>query len=384
MKNRCICLLLLTLMMTSSAVQGQNLTGIWRGYFYTEGGDQYKYEVQINHTKAGLEGVTYSYLDTRFYGKATLTGNFNRTSTNAMIQETKTVEVRMSGSSLACIMNCMLTYSKSGREEFLEGTFTSKYETSNAAFGITRGTNCGGGKVYLRKVPMSDFYPEPFLNKTPPARDTESRTTAATPPKSATPNRTPPKTSTASKPPVKNTTGSTPQKNTTAKVPAKTPTPGTAPTISRPKLDTVATTQKQTPVFENKNPERKIASTPLITRERKNELTRTLTVFNEEIEIRLYDNGEIDDDTISVYLDGKLILGNKRLSDKPIIYKLKMSEDEPEHTLVMVAENMGRIPPNTSLMIVQDGDKRYQVSITSTEQKNAMVRFRYEKNDTRL
>ena len=50
----------------------------------------------------------------------------------------------------------------------------------------------------------------------------------------------------------------------------------------------------------------------------------------------------------------------------------------PEQTLVMVAENMGRIPPNTSLMIVQDGDRRYQVSITSTEQKNAMVRFLYD------
>jgi hypothetical protein len=56
-----------------------------------------------------------------------------------------------------------------------------------------------------------------------------------------------------------------------------------------------------------------------------------------------------------------------------------MDEDNPEHVLVMVAENLGRIPPNTSLMIVQDGDKRYSVSITSTEQKNAMVRFRYQK-----
>jgi hypothetical protein len=55
-----------------------------------------------------------------------------------------------------------------------------------------------------------------------------------------------------------------------------------------------------------------------------------------------------------------------------------MDASSPEHTLIMVAENMGRIPPNTSLMIVQDGNKRYQVSITSTEQKNAMVRFRYE------
>jgi hypothetical protein len=31
-------------------------------------------------------------------------------------------------------------------------------------------------------------------------------------------------------------------------------------------------------------------------------------------------------------------------------------------------------------MIVQDGDHRYQASITSTEQKNAMVRFRYQKS----
>jgi hypothetical protein len=57
-----------------------------------------------------------------------------------------------------------------------------------------------------------------------------------------------------------------------------------------------------------------------------------------------------------------------------------MDEANPDHVLVMVAENLGRIPPNTSLMIVQDGEKRHQVSITSTEQKNAMVRFRYQKN----
>ena len=40
----------------------------------------------------------------------------------------------------------------------------------------------------------------------------------------------------------------------------------------------------------------------------------------------------------------------------------------------------GHSSPAESLMIIQDGEKRYQVSITSTEQKNAMVRFRYEKN----
>ena len=45
----------------------------------------------------------------------------------------------------------------------------------------------------------------------------------------------------------------------------------------------------------------------------------------------------------------------------------------------MVAENLGEIPPNTSLMIVKAGDKEYEVRITSTEQKNAVVKFQYVK-----
>jgi type IV secretory pathway VirB9-like protein len=39
----------------------------------------------------------------------------------------------------------------------------------------------------------------------------------------------------------------------------------------------------------------------------------------------------------------------------------------------MVADNLGSIPPNTSLMIVTAKDKRYEVFISSTEQKNARV-----------
>ena len=45
----------------------------------------------------------------------------------------------------------------------------------------------------------------------------------------------------------------------------------------------------------------------------------------------------------------------------------------------MVGENLGSIPPNTALMIINAGDKRYQLYLTSDEQKNAMVRFIYEK-----
>lgn len=340
----------------------QDISGIWRGYFITGDGDQYKYEVQLDQSiKNSLSGVTYSYLDKRFYGKATFTGNYNKASNAALVQEVKTVELKMSGSSVACIMKCRLIYSRSGKEEFLEGEYTSTYEKDDEDFGIRRGGNCGPGKVFLRKVPTSDFYVEPFLrNKkaTDPPKDEVAKTKV---------NKKTVEKTTVIKPPVKK---AEPKNEPVVKKPVEKPVP----------IETNTTKAADPIVVNNKPVERKVVTPPII-RERKNELARTINVTSSEIEISLYDNGEVDDDTISIYHNGALILSNKRLSTKPIKYTLKMEEAGSEHTLVMVAENLGRIPPNTSLMIIQDGDKRYQVSITSTEQKNAMVRFRYEKKE---
>ena len=94
--------------------------------------------------------------------------------------------------------------------------------------------------------------------------------------------------------------------------------------------------------------------------------------------MKIYDNGEIDDDTISVFLNKRLILSSKRLTANPLVLNFTMDDDEDQE-LTMVAENLGRIPPNTSLMIVEAGDQRFEVRITSTEQKNAVVRFKYIK-----
>jgi hypothetical protein len=364
-------LLVFTLLFVFCTAKAQNITGIWRGYFITEFSDQYKFELQIvqNNTNR-VTGVSYSYLDTRFYGKATLTGYFTPSSDKALIQETKTVEVRMSAGSVACIMKCNFTYIRSGKEEFLEGEYTSTYEETSQVEGILKGGNCGGGKIYLRKVPTSDFYVEPFLRDNPTAK------------KPTTPAKQPP----ATKPPV--TKSKTPTtKNPPAVVkktpPAKTPAPKkTVPNTPVTKPKTTEVEKPKTDIAKNEAPktiEVPKLTIPTQTRARNNELTKTLTVSNEEIIVRLYDNGEIDNDTISVYLDNKPVLTKQRLSAAPLIVTLKMDESNPDHVLIMVAENLGSIPPNTSLMVVQDGDKRHEVRITSTEQKNAMVRFRYLK-----
>ncbi|HUP13573.1 MAG TPA: hypothetical protein VM187_15215, partial [Niastella sp.] len=175
----------------------QSLTGIWRGYFITDGADQYKYEVQLDQSPTKrVSGVTYSYLDTRFYGKATLTGNYNAGTKTALIQEIKTIELRMSGGSMACIMKCNVVYTKSGDEEFLEGTYISTYEKSNELLGLKRGGNCGGGKIFLRKVTTSDFYVEPFL-RTKPKTDKPSEPLVKQTPRTTTTQ----KTTTTKKPP---------------------------------------------------------------------------------------------------------------------------------------------------------------------------------------
>src|SRR4030095_7327184 len=147
-----------------SNIYAQNLTGIWRGYFIADNGDQYKLEFQVSQNSlSAVTGVSYSYLDVRFYGKATMTGNFIKSSSSFRIREVKTVEVKSLLGGATCIMNYNFVYTRSGKEEFLDGTYLGKYELKYKTVPPPTWGDCGGGKVYLRKVTTSDFYVEPFL-----------------------------------------------------------------------------------------------------------------------------------------------------------------------------------------------------------------------------
>ena len=112
---------------------------------------------------------------------------------------------------------------------------------------------------------------------------------------------------------------------------------------------------------------------------RKAELVKEIKVDTGTIKIDFYDYGQIDGDTISVYVNNMPSVSNKRLTTKPVSINVKIDLKKTEQELIMVGENLGSIPPNTALMIIYAGDKRYQLYLTSDEQKNAMVRFIYEK-----
>jgi hypothetical protein len=119
---------------------------------------------------------------------------------------------------------------------------------------------------------------------------------------------------------------------------------------------------------------RNIVSTlPLVLTERENALVKRIETEPGEIKIELYDNGEIDGDTVSIYHNNVLIKSHAGLSEKPISFSIPIDADQPHHELIMVADNLGSIPPNTSVMIIYTPTNRYQVFISSTEQKNAKV-----------
>jgi hypothetical protein len=343
-------ILILTLIFLSGgfAAKSQDLTGIWRGYFITEMGEQYKLEFQVmQNPSRTVTGVSYSYLDVRFYGKATMSGHYIKNTKEFRIQEIKTVEVKSTTGGGTCIMNYKFQFVHSGNEEFLEGSYLGKSEDRLNPENNGKWGDCGGGKVFLRRVKTSEFYVEPFLRDKPIAR----------------------------KPPVNN-------RKPAIKKPAD---QKTNPVVKNKD----AQKQKDDPVKKIEEPaskepvKKEITKTqveiPPILKSRENTLVKTFEVSVNEITVKLYDNGVIDDDTISIYLDKKLVLANKRLSTVPLTVTFKMADDQQEHELVMVAENLGRIPPNTSLMIVNAGEERYQVHITSTDQKNAVVRFIYKR-----
>ena len=108
---------------------------------------------------------------------------------------------------------------------------------------------------------------------------------------------------------------------------------------------------------------------------RNSTLIKTIQLVNETFKVDLYDNGDIDGDSISLFFNGKLLLSHQRLSDKAISLTLSTDNNRDVNELVMYAENLGEIPPNTALMVVTDGNNRYEVRITSDLEQSGAIRF---------
>jgi len=109
---------------------------------------------------------------------------------------------------------------------------------------------------------------------------------------------------------------------------------------------------------------------------RKKVFTTEIPLEGDSIELRFFDNVQVDGDSITLFLNDKLMFTHIRLTEKPFVVRLPVNELNESNELTMVAENLGAIPPNTAYMVAIVNDKRYEVNLSSTEETSGMIRLR--------
>lgn len=139
--------------------------------------------------------------------------------------------------------------------------------------------------------------------------------------------------------------------------------------------------QKSEPVktYEQPKPEQKALTVKKTIEEefkiRERIIQTEIPVTGDSIELRFYDNAQIDGDSISLFLNDKLIFQHIRLTAAAYTVKLPVTDLKESNELVMVAENLGEIPPNTSYMLAIVDNKRYEAMLKSTEETSAVIRL---------
>ncbi len=109
--------------------------------------------------------------------------------------------------------------------------------------------------------------------------------------------------------------------------------------------------------------------------DRRLDVQQILAVQDTAIFRSLYDNAENDADTVSVFINKKPFITQQRISNKPIKFPIPFTNKNKAVELIFQAENLGEIPPNTGIMIVETDGKRYEIRVQSDFEKHAVIIF---------
>jgi hypothetical protein len=361
-------ILIIITVLTGFGSFSQKIKGQWRGFFDSNGdivlnaGNNTEYVLELEISGSKVSGYSYSYFQgRRYYVICQLDGVFYSNSKSIKVTETERIKGNTPPDFSDCLQVHYLTYSKDSSVEKLSGYWKS-------APGQRAG--CGDGTTTLIRRTLSNDLssynktkkeppaiankpatkPGSVSNKKPVAPPATVKAIPATPGK---PKITAPIVKTKPKPKVNNTVTAPP-------VVRATPEKKEMPSIITPEIKRGGDSELK-PITEFEK--------------RKSDLLKTIQIENETFTVDLYDNGEVDGDSVSVFYNGKLILSHKKLSEKAISLKLDATTDKVVNELTMYAENLGEIPPNTALMVVTDGDKRYEVRISSDYKNSGTIHF---------
>ena len=105
-------------------------------------------------------------------------------------------------------------------------------------------------------------------------------------------------------------------------------------------------------------------------------IQESITVHSPTVTLSVWDKNRIDGDEISLYLNGELILEEYVVSKtkKEIVVNLQPGSN----IIVMQALNLGRIPPNTAAISIDDGVKKKIVTLVSDLKQSGALEIMYQ------
>ncbi len=107
---------------------------------------------------------------------------------------------------------------------------------------------------------------------------------------------------------------------------------------------------------------------------RKIETIRTVEISQDSLVFSLYDNGVVDGDTVSVLLNGKVIWPRVGLLERAKNKTIYLTPDMGDSiSIIMYAENLGSIPPNTGLLVIREAQRIYEIRFSGDLNKNAEI-----------
>ncbi len=330
-----------------SPASSQMITGVWKGKI-----NRQKVEVKIIQNGDSLTGTSYYYESTTNYRRYSIKGYFDATTNEAVWWDDQLLEEKAGRFTIStpgkmpllsrADFNC-----PGGGKMMLDGKAAKKENNSDIK-----------GDVHLDKNEQTDFEDEwDFVidNYTVGGNDPEIIDSI----------------NTITQQPVKPAEQSIVIKEETKTITEK---PKPAPPKKETQKNDIPVMEKPTQIEKKPEPVKASTIEEKFTARQK-VFIKEIPVSGDSIELRFYDNAEIDGDSISLFLNDKLIFQHIKLTANAYSIKLAVSEMTESNELVMVAENMGSIPPNTSYMIAIVNGQRQDAYLSSTEGSSAMIRL---------
>lgn len=301
------------LLLFGGAAHAQQLTGVWTGKISRALGSRRgveSIEIMLEQQGKHLFGYAFAFKDTSRFVLYRLQGRRNRKTKEVFLEEVGTPNYDLPQAFYPCRKQYILRYHKVGRTRYLTGTWQGE--------GAFADTSCFPGEellIGLQQIPRPEYPLEAFVARKFLNYYNRPRS---------------------------------PRK------------PSSSDSLNMVRQEELVETPPTGIAGVNFPAPRKL------------DIQDVLAISDTLVRLRLYDNATIDGDSVSIFINKTPVLRQHRLATDPWTYQFVVSRNTPTEILLQ-AENLGEIPPNTALLVVEVGQKRFEVRLSATLETHAVV-----------